>query len=65
MASKRQLSSAQSDIDPAAGPAIVANREAALLARRQRDQANKDQASLDASAKIYFAAIDPGAVISY
>jgi hypothetical protein len=65
MASKHHLCSAQTDPNPAAGPAITANYESALLARRQRDCANRDQASLNASAAIFFAAIDPSAVISY
>jgi hypothetical protein len=72
MASNHQLSDALRDNTTASrvvSSAIVANREAAMLTRRQTDLANRgksnEQTLLNASAATYFAAIDPSAVISY
>lgn len=69
MASNHQIQNAVRDTNAAAAPAVATNKETALLTRRQTDLANRGQANeqalLNASAKTFFAAIAPDAIVSY
>jgi hypothetical protein len=65
MSTSLQIHQVKKSNDPLALAALAAAEEAARLARRQRDCANRDQVSLNASAKTYFAAVAADTVITY